>query len=68
MSKILPEEALAVFILLGGGNFFDLLLSLDKAFPAYYDSRTSTASLVETCICGTFFLLRATFFNHIGAV
>ena len=67
LAEILPEEALAVFILLGGGNFFDLLLAFDKAYPLYYDSRTSSASLVETFICGILFLLVATFFNY-GAV
>ena len=67
LAEILPKEALAVFILLGGGNFFDLLLAFDRAYPLYYDSKTSSASLVETFICGIFFLLVATILNN-GAV
>ena len=67
LAEILPDEALAVFILLGGGNFFDLLLSFDRAYPLYYDSKTSSANLVETCICGLFFLLVATILKN-GAV
>ena len=67
LAEILPEEALAVFILLGGGNFFDLLLAFDRAYPLYYDSKTSSANLVETFICGIFFLLVATILNN-GAV
>ena len=31
LAEILPDEVLAVFILLGGGNYFDLLLSFDHA-------------------------------------
>jgi hypothetical protein len=57
-----------VFVLLGGGNYFDLLLTFDLADPNYYNARTSTASLGETCFFSIIFILLAALIHHFGAV
>ena len=68
LHEILPEEAFYVFVLLGGGNYFDLLLSFDLAYPNYYNARTSEASLGETCFLSFFFILLAALIHYLGAV
>ena len=57
-----------MFVLLGGGNYYYLLLSFDLAYPNYYDARTSTANLGKTCFFSIIFILLAALFHHFGAV
>ena len=68
LSEILPEECFYIFVLFGGGNWFDLLLTFDQAYPLYYNSKTNIASLSETCFFSFIFLLLAAFLQHISAV
>ena len=68
LHEILPEEAFYVFVLLGGGNYFDLLLSFDQSYPNYYNARASEASWGETCCLSFFIILLAACNHHLGAV
>ena len=65
MHEILPEEAFYVFVLLGGGNYFNLLLTFDESYPRYYRTRVDKANWGETC-CASIFIIIFTAF--IGAV
>ena len=65
LHNILPEEAFYVFVLLAGGNYFDLLLAFDESYPRYYQTRVDEANWGETC-CASFFII--IFSAFIGAV
>ena len=65
LHEILPEEAFYVFVLLGGGNYFDLLLSFDESYPRYYQTRVDEANWGETCCVSLCIIIFTAF---IGAV
>ena len=44
MSKILPSEAFAVFVLLGSSNWFNMLNAFDIAYPCYYEEYVNNSN------------------------
>ena len=68
LHEILPEEAFYVFVLLGGGNYFDLLLAWDLSYPNYYDARVSEANWGESCCLSLLVILLGAIVHYLGAV
>ena len=50
MSEILPSEAFAVFNLLSGANWFNMLNAFDIAYPGYYEEYISNSTNNSTII------------------
>ena len=68
LSEILPSKSFAVFLLLGGSNWFNMLNTFDLAYPGYYEEYVNNTNNITTislifsimAICiAVFFLYKA---------